>query len=195
MSVNTETAYLDLKRSDRDKWGYECISQLGSLFDVEEKEFLKSIIKNKNKGLVLEVGCLFGVTTQIIASQLGRNDAIVCIDNFSWNPFGFTSLETENFTRKNLYYLIEKGIVSLYSIDKNDFYSKNKESLNGRVTTCFLDAIHEYEETKLDIQFAKEIGCKNILLHDYSKHYPGVMQAVDEMGGVKEKHGSIVLMN
>lgn len=194
MSIKIESDYLNIKRADRDKWGYECISQLGSLFDVEEKEFLKSIIK-KNKGLVLEVGCLFGVTTQLIASQLGRNDAIVCIDNFSWNPFGFSTLEAENFTRSNLFYLIDKGIVTLYSIEKNDFYSKNKESLKGRVTTCFLDAIHEYEETKLDIQFAKEIGCKNIVLHDYSDHYPGVMQAVDEMGGVKEKHGSIVLIN
>ena len=47
----------------------------------------------------------------------------------------------------------------------------------------FLDAIHDYEETKKDIEWARLVGAKIIAGHDYCDEFPGVKQIVDEMGG------------
>lgn len=55
----------------------------------------------------------------------------------------------------------------------------------------FLDAIHSYSETKIDIQWALSVNAAAIAVHDYSDDWPGVIQAVDEFGGPDRQAGSL----
>ena len=55
----------------------------------------------------------------------------------------------------------------------------------------FLDAMHDYAETKKDIQWAKRAGAKIIAGHDYCDAFPGVKRIVDECGGPRELGGSV----
>jgi hypothetical protein len=55
----------------------------------------------------------------------------------------------------------------------------------------FLDAIHTYEETAADIAWAKKVNASIICGHDYYDVFPGVIQAVDEVGGPKCLAGTL----
>lgn len=189
--------YIQHMEQYSEKCGYDSIAEVGSLKDQNEIGFLQSIIaQHATFGTVVEIGCLFGHTTQMIAATLPNEEVtIYAVDCFNWNPFGYSAEVQEKMTRRNLHYLLKKQKVSLFSMDKNDFYKSYKEKLKGKVSVIFLDAEHSYEETKKDIQFALEIECKCIVLHDYSETYEGVKKVVNEFGGVKERVGSMVLLN
>ena len=55
----------------------------------------------------------------------------------------------------------------------------------------FIDADHSYEETRKDIEWAKRIKAGLICGHDYKEGCAGVIRAVDELGGVREKVESL----
>ena len=55
----------------------------------------------------------------------------------------------------------------------------------------FLDAMHDYEETKKDIHWAQSVSAKIISGHDYCDEFAGVKQIVDEFGGPRELGGSV----
>lgn len=55
----------------------------------------------------------------------------------------------------------------------------------------FLDAIHDYAETRKDILWARRVGAAVVTGHDYSPKFPGVMQIVDELGGPAELAGTV----
>jgi hypothetical protein len=51
--------------------------------------------------------------------------------------------------------------------------------------------VHTYEETKVDIQWARSVRASIICGHDYSERFPGVIRAVDEFGGPSQLRGSL----
>jgi hypothetical protein len=55
--------------------------------------------------------------------------------------------------------------------------------------------MHDYEETKKDILWAKQIGAKIICGHDYKEEFPGVIRIVDEMGGPRKLSGSVFVLH
>lgn len=63
----------------------------------------------------------------------------------------------------------------------------------GGADMVFVDASHDYESVKRDIATARKLLKPGGLLsgHDYSRFWPGVMQAVDELVPSKRLHGSI----
>jgi hypothetical protein len=73
-------------------------------------------------------------------------------------------------------------------MDKNEFFAGYRGAAPAMV---FLDAVHDYEETKKDIQWARSVGAKIISGHDYCKEFPGVKQAVDEFGGPRQSAGTV----
>jgi hypothetical protein len=54
-----------------------------------------------------------------------------------------------------------------------------------------LDAVHTYEETKVDIQWARSVRASIICGHDYSERFRGVVRAVDAFGGPSQLRGSL----
>lgn len=155
-----------------------------------EADLLRKLVERANgfPGPMIEIGALFGMTTVKMARWKAPGKPLVAVDNFAWNPLGLTPAEHQELTRAVLAYLIDTGEVSITVSGKNEFYDAYTGPTPALV---FLDAIHDYEETKRDIDWALRCGAKVICGHDYSAEFPGVQQAVDEAGGPAELAGTL----
>jgi hypothetical protein len=152
----------------------------GTLISEAERQFVQELAAHANylAGPIIEIGTLYGATTTLMAQHTRPDKRIITVDNYSWNPWKLPRETHKALTRRFLAYLIEKGQVETVDMDKNAFYASYR---GDRPALVFLDAIHTYEETKKDIEWAKRIGATIIAGHDYC--FPGVAQAVDEAGG------------
>jgi hypothetical protein len=140
------------------------------------------------RGPIIEVGTLLGITTTQMALAKKNGQRIIAVDNFCWNPWGLTPDVHHALAQQVLYYLTETGDVELIRMCKNEFF----ETYDGPAPSMvFLDAMHDYEETKKDIEWAKRIGAKIISGHDYCEKWPGVMAIVNEHGGPRQLGGTV----
>lgn len=156
----------------------------------DEADFLRQLVGQANDldGPIIEVGVLFGMTTIRLAQWKRPGKPLLAVDNFAWNPLELTPNEHLELTRGVLGYLLAIGEVAIVQQGKNEFY----ETYSGPPPALvFLDAIHTYEETKLDIEWALRAGAQLISGHDYSPDFPGVVQAVEECGGLQGKGGTV----
>jgi hypothetical protein len=113
---------------------------------------------------------------------------IIAVDNFCGNPWGLTPDVHHALAKQVLHYLTETGDVELIRMCKNEFFATYDGPPPSMV---FLDAMHDYEETKKDIEWAKSVGAKIISGHDYCELWPGVMQIVNENGGPRRLGGTV----
>ncbi len=155
-----------------------------SEFSVSETEWelLATLVRESAQfdGPIVEIGVLAGRTTQRIATVKSPEQKILAVDNFCWNGWGLTPDEQFSLVQLSLGYLVETGHVEICRIDKDEFF---KTYSGPTPSLVFLDAMHDYEETKKDILWAKQVGAKIICGHDYGEDFPGVVQVVDEFGG------------
>ena len=154
----------------------------GGSVDNEESEALKELAQKAEKfeGPIIEIGTLFGFSTQALAIGKNQDKKLITVDRYTWNPIGIPSWRHEELTRKNLYYLTERCNVEIYAGDSNEFY----ESYSGEPPSLvFIDAGHDYDSVKNDIDWAVRKEAKIISGHDYSDRHPGVKKAVDEALG------------
>jgi hypothetical protein len=131
-------------------------------------------------GPIIEVGTLFGFTAQLIAAHKPQGKELLCVENFSWNPFFLTSSDHQILTKKVLYYCTMHCNTRIINQDKQKFY----DDYDGqRPSMVFIDAFHQYESVMDDLRWATKIGIPIISGHDYCDKYPGVVRAVDETFG------------
>lgn len=138
------------------------------------------------EGLFVEFGTLFGLTAKRIAAAKPKLK-IVCVDNFSWNPFGLPPDLHEQFTRRILFNEIQSGQIELFRGTSAEYRARLARSLrtsdsSSTPTAVFFDALHQYEPVKEEIRWAKSVGVKCICGHDYNNPSPvfGVTRAVNE---------------
>lgn len=167
-------------------------------FDVnsvtaEEWTLLEQLVREAASfdGPIVEVGVLAGGTTQRIAAVKAPKQKIIAVDNFCWNGWGFTPEEHWSLVQLSLSYLVRTQQVEIMKMDKNVFFEQYSGPAPALV---FVDAMHDYEETKKDLVWAKSVGAKIICGHDYCEDFPGVMKIVDEMGGPKRLAGSLFMI-
>ena len=139
-------------------------------------------------GPIIEVGTLLGITTTNIALAKSPTQKIITVDLYCWNPWGVSPDVHEALASQVLHYLVQTGHVERIRMDKNEFFRTYRGPAPSMV---FLDAIHDYEETKKDIQWAQSVSAKIISGHDYCDAFPGVKQVVDEFGGPRELAGTV----
>jgi hypothetical protein len=139
-------------------------------------------------GPIVEIGTLLGITATQMALAKAPEQKIITVDLYCWNPWGLTPEVHENLTSQMLCYLVQTGHVEQVCMDKDEFYQSYAGPAPALV---FLDAMHDYENTKRDIEWARSAGAKIICGHDYSHLHPGVIQIVDELGGPRELAGSV----
>lgn len=139
-------------------------------------------------GPIIEIGTLLGVTTTTMALAKSPDQKIITVDLYCWNPWGMTPDVHEAVTSQMLHYLVQTGHVDRVSMDKNEFYRTYSGPAPSMV---FLDAMHDYEETKKDIEWSRRIGAKIIAGHDYCDEFAGVKRVVDEFGGARELAGTV----
>lgn len=157
-----------------------------------EQAFLRELVAQsaEHPGPIIEIGTLFGFTTNEIALAKSAAQKLITVDQFSWNPWGLNSVEHQRLTERVLRLSTALLNVTLVVADKNQFYAGYVGEAPALV---FLDAAHSYEETRKDIEWAQSLRCPLIAGHDYSDEFPGVQTAVDE-AGAPEVRGTIWLI-
>ncbi|MCI0335145.1 MAG: class I SAM-dependent methyltransferase [Planctomycetes bacterium] len=152
--------------------------------------FIQRLVRESGaySGPIIEIGTLLGVTTTHMALAKTPQQKIITVDFFCWNPWGLTPDAHEALTTQVLYYLQQTGHVKCVRMDKNEFYRAYEGPAPAMV---FLDAWHDYDETKRDLQWAIGVGAKIISGHDYCDEFPGVKQVVDEFGGPRQLAGTV----
>lgn len=148
----------------------------------KELEFLGIAAKNHN--FILEVGSYKGKSARVFADN--TSGMVMCVD--TWNsivhsnegkPIYKTDDDTYTEFVKNLYEHIATKKVIIERIDYKDF-----EPNGFKPDFIFIDAAHDYESAKHDIEKSMLMKPKVIAGHDYdTKVWPGVVKAVDERFG------------
>lgn len=158
--------------------------------EPEGVALLQELVRESGRfdGPIIEVGTLLGITATQMALVKSPRQKITTVDLFCWNPWGLTPDAHAALAAQVLHYLIATGEVELIRRDKNEFYRAYDGPPPAMV---FLDAMHDYEETKKDIEWAKRVGAKIISGHDYCAKFPGVIRVVDEFGGPRRLGGSV----
>ncbi len=147
-----------------------------------ELVFLEELVTKANavEGPIIEIGTLFGFTTQHIANWKKTEKKLITVDDFTWNPIGFENETHRAFTNRILYFLFENANTELYGNSNTEFYHQ----YNGETPSMvFIDASHRYVDVSVDIKWAKGCNIPIISGHDYSKDFPGVTRAVNEAFG------------
>jgi hypothetical protein len=139
-------------------------------------------------GPIIEVGTLLGITTTSMALAKAPEQKIITVDVYCWNPWGLSPDTHDALAGQMLRYLEQTGHVERRRIDKNEFYRTYGGPAPAMV---FLDAWHDYEETKKDIEWARRAGARIVSGHDYCDEFAGVKRIVDEMGGPRELAGTV----
>ena len=139
-------------------------------------------------GPIVEIGTLLGITATHMALAKQPAQKIITVDNYSWNPWQLPPDNHFALTQQLLFFLTETGHVVQIRQDKNEFYAAYCGPAPALV---FVDAMHDYAETKRDIQWAQRVGARLIAGHDYGERFPGVMQVVDEFGGPCRLSGTV----
>ena len=147
-----------------------------------ELDFLQELVSRANTidGPIVEIGTLFGFTTQHIANWKTLEKELITVDDFSWNPIGFDSETHRAFTNRILYYLIKRANTTLYAGSNTEFYRHYHGETPSMV---FIDASHRYKNVIEDIRWAQENDISIISGHDYAENFPGVVRAVNETFG------------
>ena len=155
------------------------INFYGSI-SLQEEEGVKRAIQlaSGHKGPIVEIGVLFGHTTNFIASVADPSKKIIAVDNFRWNPFGLSPESHKQFTERTLRYIVDHRNTELHSIDSSSFF---KTYHGPTPSMIFIDAGHNYEDVLHDIKVSIQMGIPVISGHDFSVQHEGVKKAVVEM--------------
>jgi hypothetical protein len=87
--------------------------------NVQDSELplLQELVEKANAlpGPIIEIGTLFGFTTQRIARWKDPAKKLITVDNYCWNPFGFSQDDHFRFTSKILWYCTQCGHIEQQS--------------------------------------------------------------------------------
>jgi len=133
-----------------------------------------------HEGPIIEIGTLFGFTTQLMAACKRPGQKLITIDNFSWNPFALPTADHREFTQRSLHYCLKHADVTLFEGMSKAFF---KDYAGPPPALIFIDAAHDYESVKRDIQMGLGSAPKVLSGHDYNEISPGLVKAVTETLG------------
>jgi hypothetical protein len=128
-------------------------------------------------GPIVEIGALFGWTTQLLASLKSPAKELIAVDNFCWNPFMLPADDHRVIARRTLHYCLEHCRTRLFDGSTEEFYRSYAGETPSMV---FIDADHSYAGASSDIAWARAMGVPVVVGHDYQDLHPGVVRAVDE---------------
>lgn len=155
----------------------------GSITETDEQRVRELTRKaGAIPGPIIEVGTLFGFTTQLIATCKSADKKLFAVEYFVWNPFGLSAEDHRNFTKRVLRYVTEHCNTVVFDGTSHDFFSSYRGETPAMV---FIDADHSYEAVKQEIAWACKLAIPIISGHDYNPTHPGVIKAVDEAFGNK----------
>jgi len=160
---------------------------------ITESRALGSLVAGlSTPGPIIEIGTLFGWSTRVMTLFKDPARELITVDSYAWNPLSLPRDEHRQSTATALAEAATVHKVRVVDQDKAGFYASYQGPAPALV---FLDAIHSYEETKKDIEWARRVGAGVVCVHDYSSVHPGVVRAVDEAGGPAALHGTLAVLH
>lgn len=162
----------------------------GSITEEDEEGIKQAVLyASLHEGPIVEIGTLFGHTTNLIASLKQTSVPLIAVENFTWNPFFLSPEVHRRFTRRTLRYVMDHCSTQIFDGDAADFYLANASL---KPSLVFIDAENDYKSVKRDIDWAISTGCPVIAGHDYMDIFPEVVKAVDDAFGDKfSLYGSV----
>lgn len=151
-------------------WGSVSEEEGRALIDLTQKA-------STLPGPIMEIGALFGFTTQLLATYKPAEKKLIAVECFAWNPFGLSVEDHREFIHRVLRYNLTHSNTSIFAGTSRDFYRTYQ---GERPAMVFIDAGHFYEGVKEDIDWAVQMKIPVIAGHDYSELWPEVRRAVDE---------------
>lgn len=138
----------------------------------------------QHPGPIIEIGTLFGITAQAIASAKRPDQKLITVDNYSWNPFCMPPDDHREFTRRALDYCVRHAGVELFDGTSEQFFSNYSGPTPALV---FLDGSHLYEHVRSEIRHARRLGARMVCGDDYCPEpFPGLVKAIaEEIGDVR----------
>lgn len=156
------------------------------------------LIKELRPKIIVEVGSWKGQSTAtmtIACNLLGLDTKIYAIDTWLGALEFYTHPTKERDLEKKdgypqVYYTFVKNMREIGMYERIETIAlpsqlglKYLKYLGVQPDLIYIDASHEYEDVKRDIELAKELNPKVIFGDDYGNSvFPGVKQAVDEDG-------------
>ncbi len=163
---------------------------------LAEQRFLAATVAGlEDPGPIIEIGTLFGRSTIAMAAAKSAERLLLTVDNYSWNPYDFDPKDHFGITKRVLEEACRDWNVVQVRADKDAFYASYLAEGQAPPAMVFLDADHSAEATFADIEWAKAAGARMIVGHDYAPTCPGVIEAVDRAGGVRDLSGSIWVLD
>jgi hypothetical protein len=156
-----------------------------SQLSLDEARLLADLVRNSDpQRPIIEIGTLFGWSTRVMAVAKPKEQELITVDNYSWNPHGMSSDAHYRATRMALSDAIANHNIRQVRMSKDEFYAQ----YSGPTPSLFFcDADHSYEATLADLKWARSRGADVICGDDYSpEQFPGVVRAVEEMGGARQ---------
>jgi hypothetical protein len=151
----------------------------GSISEEDEKGIIELTKKAGTlPGPIVEIGALFGFTTQLIATYKPIEKKLIAVENFSWNPFYISPTDHRIMTQRILRYAMQYCNTTIFDGSSEKFYDTYK---GEKPSMVFIDAEHSYERVMEDIDWAIKLGIPMIAGHDYCELHPEVVRAVDEV--------------
>jgi hypothetical protein len=158
------------------------ITVWGGISEEDERGIREAVARAAPfDGPIVEIGTLFGWTTQLIASLKSPEKELIAVENFSWNPFCIPPDDHRVITRRTLHYCLRHCRTRIHDGSARGFYDAYEGPTPSMV---FIDGDHSFEGVQADIAWALERGVPVIAGHDYNSvlHQP-IVQAVDARFG------------
>lgn len=140
----------------------------------EERELLTKLAGEvQPKGLIVEIGALYGGTTAVLAKAAPKAK-VISIDEFSWTPEGYPTATKE---------LLESHLKEVDIQNVTVLEGKSEEigkTWDKHIDLCFVDGGHSYKYVYADLcNFAPHSDV--VACHDYNNPFwESIKQAIDD---------------
>lgn len=151
----------------------------GGISDEEEIGIREAVLRAAPfQGPIIEIGALFGWTTQLLASCKAPEKELIAVDNFCWNPFCIPNNDHRAILHRTLRYCRQHCRTRIFEGTARQFY----DTYDGPTPSMvFIDGDHSYAAVRDDIDWACRRGVPVIVGHDYNPRlHQVVVRAVDE---------------
>jgi len=168
-------------------------SSLAGQISLDEAQLLADLVRSSDPSRpIVEVGTLFGHSTMVLAMAKRREQRLFTVDNYFWNPLGVRPQVHRAITRGRLKQAVDEHNVVIKDCSASEFYASYAEPPPA---LFFCDADHSYEAVHADLTWALQVGATIICGDDYEpKYHPGVVRAVDELGGAERLSGGLYVL-
>lgn len=152
----------------------------------QERDALKQLIDQTNldKIVMIEVGSYAGESADIFAST-GKVKTLYCVDPWQkgYDEGDIASYSSDFKEVENAFDEVQKkhsDVIVKYKGTLADFIADHPEV---KPDLLYIDACHQYEAVKSDLNNALKLCPKYLSGHDYVNGWGGVVKAIDEVLG------------